>query len=105
MERLSVVSPEGLEAVTRRRAARRLDNLNDATIGEIWNGVFKGGATFPLIRKLLKDRYPRLNIIPYSEFPHLPGNDHPAQQWQRAREVAALALEKGCDAVITGNGA
>ncbi len=105
MERLSVVSPVGLEAVELKRAARRLDGLNGKTIGEIWNGVFKGDMTFPLIRKLLTQRYPRLNIIPYTEFPHLPGNDHPTQQWERARHIAALAKEKGCDALISGNGA
>jgi len=105
MERLSVVSPVGLPDVAPGRAARRLGELNGATLGEIWNGVFKGSTTFPLIRKLLQDRYPRLTIIPYTEFPHLPGSDHPAEQWQRARAVAALARDKGCDAVITGNGA
>jgi len=105
MEKLSVVSPVGLEAVEIKRAAPCLGELNGKTVGELWNGVFKGDATFPVIRKLLKDRYPRLNLISYTEFPHLPGNDHPKEQWERARRIAALAKEKGCDAVISGNGA
>ncbi len=105
MERLSVVSPAGIEAVDLKHSAARLDDLNGKTVGEIWNGVFKGDITFPVIRRLLKDRYPRLNIIPYTEFAHLSGNDHPAQQWERARRNATLARAKGCDALITGNGA
>ncbi len=105
MEKLSVVSPAGLEAVAIKLSSPRLDDLNGKTVGELWNGVFKGDVTFPAIRKLLQDRYPRLNIIPYTEFPHRPGNDHPKEQWERARHAAALAKEKGCDALISGNGA
>ncbi len=105
MEKLNAVSPAGLEAVEVKLSAPRLDDLNGKTVGEIWNGVFKGDATFPVIRKLLKARYPRLNLIPYTEFPHLPGNDHPKEQRERARHVATLAKEKGCVAVISGNGA
>ncbi len=104
-ERLAVVSPVGLDAVTPTRAARRLDGLEGKTIGEIWNGVFKGDITFPIIRKLLKEKYPGLKIIPYTEFPHVPISDNPTQQRQHARHLAALAKEKGCDAVISGNGA
>lgn len=105
MEKFAVVSPAGLEAVESRRSAPRLPDLNGKTVGELWNGVFKGDTTFPLIRRQLQQRYPRLNIIPFTEFPHLPGNDHPKEQWARARLAAVLAQEKGCDAVIAGNGA
>jgi hypothetical protein len=33
------------------------------------------------------------------------GSDHPAKQRELAQKMAALAKEKGCDAVISGNGA
>jgi hypothetical protein len=105
MEKLEVVSPLGLEAVSLASAAPRLRNLNGKTIGEFWNGVFKGDQTFPVIRRLLEQRFPGLKIIPFTEFPHAPGSDDPAQQRERARRMAALAGEKGCDAVISGNGA
>ncbi|HUF82888.1 MAG TPA: hypothetical protein VMN03_17260 [Burkholderiales bacterium] len=105
MERMEVVSPLGLDTVKRIGAAPRVGPLDGKTIGEIWNGVFKGDVTFPVIRRLLKQRYPGLRIIPYTEFPHAPGSDHPAEQREHARRVAALAREKGCDAVISGNGA
>ena len=105
MPRIEVVSPLGLDAIERVGAAPRMERLDGKTIGEIWNGVFKGDVTFPVIRRLLKQRYPGLNIIPYTEFPHAPGSDHPAEQREHARRIAALAREKGCHAVISGNGA
>jgi hypothetical protein len=105
MERYDVVSPAGLEAVRAQGAAPRLDDLNGKRIGEVWNGVFKGDLTFPRIRALLKERYPAVTIVPYTEFPHAPGSDHPAEQRERAQRLARLAKEKGCDAVISGNGA
>jgi hypothetical protein len=105
MEKLEVVSPLGLVAVDEIAAASRLDGLEGKTIGEFWNGVFKGDQTFPVIRGLLQRKFPRLRIIPFTEFPHAPGSDHPAHQREHARRMAALARERGCDAVISGNGA
>lgn len=104
-EKLAVVSPVGVDAVKPAGTARRIDDLNGKTICEIWNGVFKGDVTFPIIRKLLKEKYPGLKVIPYTEFPHAPGSDNPTQQRQHAQHIAALARERGCDAVISGNGA
>jgi hypothetical protein len=105
MEKIEVVSPLGRDTVTRAGAAPRLDTLEGKTVCEIWNGVFKGDVTFPIIRRLLQARYPGLEVIPYTEFAHAPGSDNPARQRELAREIALLAREKGCDAVISGNGA
>ena len=105
METLHVVSPEGLQAVKQSGAAPRLESLHDKTIGEVWNGVFKGDETFPMIRALIREKFPSAKIIPYTEFPHAPYTDNPARQRELAREIAALAKEKGCHAVISGNGA
>ena len=104
-KKLAVVSPVGADAVKPSRAAQRLDGLEGKTICEIWNGVFKGDITFPIIRTLLKEKYPELKVIPYTEFPYAPISDNPTQQRQHAQQLAALAKEKGCDAVIFGNGA
>jgi hypothetical protein len=105
MEKLQVVSPLGLEAVQQAGAARRIGSLDGKTVGEFWNGVFKGDLTFPVIRRLLLRKYPTLRIIPFTEFPHVRGSDDPAQQREHAQRMAALAKEKGCAAVISGNGA
>ena len=105
MEKFEVVSPLGLEAVEQAGAAPRLATLDGKTLGEFWNGVFKGDQTFPVIRRLLQEKFPRLKVIPYTEFPHGRGSDHPAHQRELALRMAALAREKRCDAVISGNGA
>lgn len=105
MKKLEVLSPAGLAVVAPGGSARRIDSLDGKTVGEVWNGVFKGDFTFPIIRKLLQARYPRLKVIPYTEFPHVPGSDNPTRQRELARQIAVAAKEKGCDAVISGNGA
>jgi hypothetical protein len=105
MQRHEVVSPLGLEAVRKSDAARRLDGLVGKTLGEFWNGVFKGDQTFPIIRRLLQHKLPGLKIVPFTEFPHAPGSDDPAKQREVAQRMAALAKEKGCDGVVSGNGA
>ena len=93
MKPLQVVSPLGLKAVDDVAAARRLDSLEGKTIGEFWNGVFKGDQTFPVIRGLLQRKFPGLKIIPYTEFPHAPRSDHPAHQREHARRMAAFARD------------
>ena len=105
MSTFEVVSPVGLEMIESSGSAGRLESLDGKTIGEVWNGVFKGDLTFPIIREQLRQKYPSLRIIPYTEFPHTAGSDNPTHQRERARELAALAREKGCDAVISGMGA
>ena len=105
MEKYEVVSPAGVDTVKRVSAAPRLETLTGKRIGEVWNGVFKGDVTFPIVRRLLQARDPDLEVIPFTDFPHTPGSDNPARQRELAREIAALAKEKGCHAIISGNGA
>jgi hypothetical protein len=105
MEKLAVVSPLGVAVVKAGGSAPRLDTLAGKTIGEVWNGVFKGNVTFPLLRKALQRKYPDLKIVPYTDFPHAPHSDNPARQKALANEVIAIAQRQGCDALITGNGA
>jgi len=105
MEKMQVVSPVGISAVKIIGVAPRIDDLNGKTICEVWNGVFKGDITFPIIRKLLKEKFPDVKIIPYTDFYHLPGSDVPKHQRELAQQIAASAKEKGADALISGNGA
>ena len=105
MHVFDVVSPAGGETTVPQSIAPRLPDLTGKTIGELWNGMFKGNESFPVLRRMLQDRFPGLRIIPYTEFPFLHGGDNPSVQKERARQLALLAREKGCDAVISGNGA
>ena len=105
MQKLDVISPVGDETVTRKAVAPPIDTLEGKTIAEVWNGVYKGDETFPKLRALLKQRFPGLKIIPYTEFPANYGGETRKEQQEAAKRIAELAKEKGCDAVITGNGA
>jgi len=102
----AVVSPLGDPAVERIPMAPRLDTLEGKTIGEIWNGGFRGDESFPIIEQMLRDRYPGIRIIPYSEFPLITiASLHPQDKEKTLESLRAVLKEKGCDAVITGNGA
>ena len=105
MEKLAVISPLGVQVVDQKTISPRLPDLAGKTVGEIWNGVFKGDATFPVLREMFRRRFPDMKIVPYTEFPFFPGDDRPHAQQEVARQIAALAQEKGCDAIVSGNGA
>jgi hypothetical protein len=57
MEKMQVVSPAGVSALKIVGANPRINDLNGKTVCEVWNGVFKGDVTFPIIRKLLKEKF------------------------------------------------
>ena len=82
MRKYDVVSPLGIEVVKRKGVSPRLADLNGKTEAEVWNGVFKGDQTFPIIRKLLQRKFPSINISPFTEFLHYAGGDNPnARNW------------------------
>lgn len=104
--KLKVINPLG-EKVTDKTTplAPRLDTLNGKTVCEIWNGGFKADVMFPIIEKMLRDRYPSVNIIPYTDFPAVTiASLEASKKAATLEEVRAALLAKGCDAVITGNG-
>src|ERR1035437_4856318 len=105
-ETLRVVSPSGEQLASSAGAATSsLDTLNGKTIGEVWNGSFEGQVSFPIIRELLKKRFPGVKVIPYSEFPLFPVTSLSPQRKAENLEALRVALAaKKCDAVITGNG-
>ena len=82
----------------------RLDSLDGKTIGEVYNHHFKGDQMFGLYRELLQERFPGVRIVPFTELPaSFVGGDSSTHR-RVAQEVAAMAREKGCDALIAGNG-
>jgi hypothetical protein len=103
-EKMGVVSPEGLPLGATRHASRHLDTLAGKTIGEVYNNHFKGELMFQTYRRLFREKFPGVKIIPYNEFPIVYVGGDPASQKKIAQEIAAIAKEKGCDALITGNG-
>jgi ABC-type amino acid transport substrate-binding protein len=93
--KLEVFIPTGVALDSNKYSyARRLPDLNGKTIGEISNDAWEYDRVFPLIRELLKQRYPDIKIVPYTEFPS--GSNNITDN----EELADLVLAKGCDAMI-----
>ncbi|HYH42687.1 MAG TPA: hypothetical protein VD867_11965 [Burkholderiales bacterium] len=103
-ETMKVISPEGLPLGATGTVSRPLDTLEGKTIGEVYNNHFKGELMFQTYRRLFKEKYPGITIIPYTEFPIVYVGGDAASQKKTAKDIAALAKERGCDALITGNG-
>ena len=95
-----VLRPIGEAASDIIKAAPRLDTLNGKTVCEVWNAGYRGERTFPKMRELLQKRYPAVKIVPYTEFPL-------ARHYnidEVLKDLPRLLNQKGCDALISGNG-
>lgn len=96
-----VVSPVGERVGADRPIAPRLLDLNGKTVCEVWNGMFRGDATFPILRELFKKRYPYIKFVPYTEFPSFLPMDNIDEATVILKETL---LQHGCDVVICGVG-
>ena len=99
-----VISPLGLPAKEKKLVVQRLKSLENKTVGEIFNNHFKGKQMFEQYRELFKKRYPGIKIIPFNEFPIVYVGGDPTSQRKIAKDIAAIAKQRGCDALISGNG-
>jgi hypothetical protein len=99
----SVVSPRGESTVEPVIQAPRLYNLEEKTICLIAGDAFKTLITMPKLEELLTTEYPTATVLPYTQFPYLDPMFYGSPG--AAREAVSAAIqEKGCDAVISGNG-
>lgn len=103
-QKLGVISPEGLPLGATAAASRALAGLDGTTIGEVYNNHFQGELMFQTYRRLFREKYRGVRIIPFDQFPIVYVGGDAASQKKVAKEIAALAKERGCDAIITGNG-
>ena len=103
-EKMGVISPEGLQLKPAGGVSRHLDTLAGKTIGEVYNNHFKGELMFQTYRRLFKEKYKNVKIIPFTEFPIVYVGGDAESQKKIAKEIAELAKLKGVDAIITGNG-
>ena len=103
-DKIGVISPEGLPPGLTNKISPPLNSLDGKTIGEVYNNHFRGEVMFQTYRRLFREEFDGVKIVPYNEFPIVYVGGDPASQKKIAREIAAIAKEKGCDALITGNG-
>ena len=99
-----VLSPLGDTTVKMIAMAPRLKTLAGKTVGMVWNAGFKANITLPVIADLLKQKYPDIKIIPYTEMPESHLGEAPGTPQTQSEELQAVFKEKGCDAIISGNG-
>ncbi len=109
--KVKVASPVGEATVKPVQPAPRLDTLDGKTICELSSNMYNAEISFPILREMLKSRYPGIKIVPYTEINEgLPEgtvmtySGKTSEQERKTSAVVALAKEKGCDAVIAGNG-
>ena len=101
----SVVSPLGDPVVKMITMGPRLDTLNGKTVCMVWNEAFKADVTLPAIGESLKEKYPDLKIIPHTEIDaalQTAARENPSAE--ESAILQAVLKEKGCEALISGNG-
>jgi len=99
-----VVSPIGESTVKLASMAPRLDTLAGKTVCMVWNNAFKAGVTLPTIGEALKKQYPGVKIAPYTDMPDAFLPEPPGAPREQSEALQAVFKEKGCNAVISGNG-
>lgn len=99
-----VVSPVGESTVKMTAMAPRMDTLAGKTLCMVWNSAFKSDVTLPVIGETLKKQYPDVKIVPYTDMPDAFLPEPPENPRKQSEALQALYNEKGCDAVISGNG-
>ena len=97
-----VLSPLGGAVLDKRVSVRRLDTLAGKTVCEVSNGVmFRADETFPMMRDILKSRYPDLTIVPYTDVPTIELQSLvPETKAGVLADLRAALTAKRCDAVI-----
>lgn len=78
----------------------RPTDLNRLTVCELSDYGFKAEIIFPILRDLLKQRYPDIKFVEYAEF----GNTHGAQEDEIIASLPEKLTKYGCGAVISGVG-
>ena len=100
----AVVSPSGETVVEKAGLSTRLDGLEGKTVGLVWNRVFRGDETLPVIGEALQQRFSGLTVIPWDEFPATSVADlHAKRQKETLHAFSEALLDKRVDAVIAGN--
>jgi hypothetical protein len=97
-ERYEVVWPRGPKTVSVAELAPRLQTLDGAVVGELWDDLFRGDEIFPALRDELGQRFPGIRFVEYSVF----GATHGAEEQHSMSQLPRRIAEHGVRAVISG---
>ena len=78
--------------------ARRLPSLAGKRIGFLSNEQWQAFRTLPLLKRMLEEDFPGIDVLPIDTFPQ--GNANIGTE-----ETAELVKRSGVDAVVIGNAA
>ena len=104
-EKVRCINPVGkAEEIGTFPLAPRLDTLEGKTICLIANGSFKSNITLSVIAEMLSREHPSATVVPYTEMPRSLKAPAPGKETSERTELVTVLKEKGCEAVISGNG-
>jgi hypothetical protein len=100
--RESVLWPRSRCAAAGNPLAPRARDLNEKTICELWDVIFRGETIYPLVREYIRARYPRVKFVDYTHF----GNFYGAREEDNiATRLPQHLKAHKADAAIVGIGA
>jgi hypothetical protein len=78
--------------------AGRLETLNNRTIAQVWDFLFRGDEVFALLEEAIKKEFPTVKFVSWREF----GSSHGGDEKEALAEFAKKFKAMGVDAVISG---
>jgi hypothetical protein len=99
-----VVRPTGDVVHPMIDQAPRLDTIEGKTVCMVSNQGFKSHVTMPVIADLLRKNYPNVKLILPDDMPRAQKPPAVGAKDQATEAMIAALKEKGCQAVISGNG-
>ena len=96
-----VVWPLAKSGVETQALAPRLATLDGATVGFLWDDMFRGDELFPALQAELTRRFPSARFVGYEEFGNIHGPDEhkvvaALGNTLHARHVDAVVAAVGC---------
>lgn len=95
-----VVWPKSPKGVEPKSLAPRLTSLDGATIGFLWDYLFRGEEVFPALEAELQRRFPTTRFVGYDVF----GNTHGPDEAAVVAAIAGQLADHGVTAVVSAMG-
>ena len=96
----SVLWPRSPRQTLKRSLSPRLKTLNEKTVAQLWDYLFRGDEVFEMLEEGIRARYPDVKFISWREF----GNTHGPDEHKVVASLPSRLKQLGADAVISGMG-
>jgi hypothetical protein len=96
-----VVWPLGRLAAEPLAPSAPIPDLTGKTVGELWDGLFRGDEMFHIIREKLRQRYPGIKFVDHTVF----GSTHGKDETRVIENLPGELRKHGCDLAISAVGA